>query len=469
MADDIHNDDPASESGPGGSRGAPAAGARDRVWGGVDRLGYRRRMSRLGARRPRAARDSGKGSGPSTGDDRVRGARLSGAGLSDAGRSGDPYDALSPRVWEAVLWALAFSGMGQMYNGRPKRGVASVLLPAGLLVTAAWTHSTVFYLMAFWAGACTAPTVLLLFAGLVGWVPMSHPAIWMGLPVKAALVLEAGYGAYRMRRAGEVARRPRFARSAYLGALSVLLLVWIFSLGLVSVRQPDMSPVVEPGDHLVVDRLAFGLQIPLIGVRIGGRAIRRGERVVVLDPKGSGRLLVRRVFGKAGDRIVFGLAAGPGGVQQPLLGRAGAQPTPVLWLPWPGPCVYALSPQRRRPRHNYVRCLSFVEVLDKARYRVSYRRVLQSASPGGQSNSESVTQSGSSSQSGSAKGKSWEGTVPRGHLFLMADNRTGVDSRRWGPVSERRIRGQPLAVIWSSDPLEGVRWHRMGQKLVDWH
>ena len=56
----------------------------------------------------------------------------------------------------------------------------------------------------------------------------------------------------------------------------------------------------------MVDRTAYGLQLPLIGVRIGGSPIRRGDRVAVLDPDGSGRLLIRRVFAVAGDRVMFG-------------------------------------------------------------------------------------------------------------------------------------------------------------------
>ena len=222
-----------------------------------------------------------------------------------------------------------------------------------------------------------------------------------------------------------------------------------------------MNPWLEPGDRVVVDRLAYGLQLPLVGLRIGGRDPGRGDPVALLDPDGSGNLLVRRVFAVAGDRVGFTTLAPPTGdasataapagsqdatgppvpLRLPLLGRGGALPMPTAWAPWAGPCVYALEVAKRRGGGNYARCLAFQEINDGASYVVSYPRQPAGHSP-------------------------WVGRIPKGKIYLRADNRAaGRDSRHWGPVSLRRIRGRHRVVLWSTDPLEGIRWHRMLRRL----
>ncbi len=341
---------------------------------------------------------------------------------------------------------MAFSGLGQLHNGRLIRAVLSVALPAGLLLAAAVTGSATVYLMAFVAGAFTAPSVVTLLAVAAGWVHLGHPALLLGLPVKAVMVGEAALDAFQMRRrpAPPVRRHRRLARSVYMGAVGSLVLIWMFTTATTTVTRPAMSPALEPGDHLVVDRMAWGLQLPLIGVRLGGPPMRRGELVAVLDPDGSGRLLVRRVFAVAGDRVGFGPPAGPLSIRQPMIGPGGRPLVPVVWLPWPGPCVYALEVRRRKKNANYERCHAFVERVGKRSVVVSY-----------------PIAHARHRQSGYK-----EGVVGKGKVYLLSDNRgTGSDSRHWGPVSTRRIRGRPTAVLLSTDPLEGIRWHRMGMRL----
>jgi len=174
--------------------------------------------------------------------------------------------------------------------------------------------------------------------------------------------------------------------------------------------------------------------------------MRRGERVAVLDPDGSGRLLIRRIFAVAGDRVDFGPPAGPHGIRQPMVSRSGSVVTPVLWLPWRGPCVFALETKLRKKDSNYARCRAFLEHHEGRSFVVSYPTTR-----------------------GPHRGKPYKrGKVGRGQVYLLADNRGAVrDSRHWGPVSTRRIRGRPVTVLWSSDPLEGLRWHRMGLRIQD--
>lgn len=59
--------------------------------------------------------------------------------------------------------------------------------------------------------------------------------------------------------------------------------------------------------------------------------------------------------------------------------------------------------------------------------------------------------------------RSWD--VPEGHLVLACDNRStadALDSREVGTLPLEAVIGRPGPVVWSSDPVRGVRLDRLG-------
>lgn len=70
-----------------------------------------------------------------------------------------------------------------------------------------------------------------------------------------------------------------------------------------TVPSGSMQPTVHEGDHIAVNKLAYGLRVPFTHVRLVSFDGPAHGDVVVLDSPEDGRVLLKRVAALPGDRV----------------------------------------------------------------------------------------------------------------------------------------------------------------------
>ena len=190
----------------------------------------------------------------------------------------------------------------------------------------------------------------------------------------------------------------------------------------------SMEPTILVGDHILVNKVAYGLRIPrtIAGLPVPGlssgkylvhlAAIHHGDILVFESPRERGLDLIKRVIGLPGDRVQ---------VIDGAVWRNGERiADPHAFYSASGTARSAFSPTDnfppRDPRHPEV-------------------------DPG-------------------------PVVVPPGKLFMMGDNRDdSFDSRFWGFADENDVEGRAVAIYlsWDHDGagMLPIRWNRFGKVL----
>jgi signal peptidase I len=202
---------------------------------------------------------------------------------------------------------------------------------------------------------------------------------------------------------------------AILIAFALAIFLRTFMIQAYKIPSGSMEPTLLIGDHILVDKLAYGLRMPdsFFGLTplaaeipygkyvLNWAHVHRGDVVVFVFPPDPSKDFIKRVIAVGGDTVAV-----KGGVVY-LNGAGISDPHAYLEIP----------PQDRSP--------------------------------------------------GSLRDNFGPVTVPADKLFMMGDNRDrSYDSRFWGFVPRKDVEGHAFIIYWSWDSdgssLIPLRWSRFG-------
>jgi len=299
------------------------------------------------------------------------------------------------KPWLAMLASALMPGLGQVYNGKLVKALSIITFLAAMVPLSSWL-------------AVIGPKRILLY-NVVFFVLL--------------MLLIYGFGIFD---AGRDARRlgsgfiPKPCNRSYIYAIFMVLGAVIFYslsiyrsqhlLQLVRIPSHAMLPNVFPGEYLLVDK-----RIHCNSCR---SRVQNGQMVIFHDPNQPAKLMLRRIIGIPGDKIVFK-------DQQIFLNG-----------------VPTRSIQKSEFNHAELNKLlethsAWREKNNKAVYNVMWAN--------------------------HDKSQDFSVTVPQGKVFVMSDNRDDVnDSRSYGNVAIDQLTGVAEQVGFSSSQLHGIRWWRIG-------
>lgn len=216
-------------------------------------------------------------------------------------------------------------------------------------------------------------------------------------------------------------RAWEWARSI-LAAFVLFLMIRTFLVEAFRIPTGSMENTLLVGDFLLVNKAIFGGRVPFTRVRLPAFASpRRGDVVVFVPPHDPGRNYVKRLIAVPGDTVAMRDKA-----------------LVVNGSPQAEPYARHDDPNDVRSRQMTWQC----EYLAGAHGDCSPSR------------------------------DSWGPlVVPDDQYLVLGDNRDdSEDSRYWGFVPRDAIRGRPLFIYYSFEPLSprplpwltGVRWQRVG-------
>ena len=213
--------------------------------------------------------------------------------------------------------------------------------------------------------------------------------------------------------------------------VAFLLFVSIRAVGVEAFKIPtsSMENTLLVGDFLLVNKAVYGAEIPGVGLRLPALAEpERGDVIVFNPPHEPSKNYVKRLVGVPGDTLEM---------RDKVLyvnGHAVREPY-ARYIDHAGDAVH--------PSMRWQRGHLLADPPSARRYHPSR--------------------------------DTWGPlVVPEGRFFVLGDNRdNSEDSRYWGFVERKAIRGRPWIVYYSFDPrgsdaapwLNAVRWTRVGEEI----
>lgn len=214
---------------------------------------------------------------------------------------------------------------------------------------------------------------------------------------------------------------PRFRRLWRTWWPSLVIVVGVLSFRSAvadwyDVPTGSMQPTIYEGDRILVDRTAFSLRIPLLGLEVARRGEPARGDVVTLTSPYDGTRLVKRIVGVPGDVISM------------RDGRLFINARDVPYAPRPDALPWRLPPDD--DAHHVL----LTEELPGHAHAVMLTPARQAPRDFGPV------------------------TVPDNSFLVMGDNRDdSFDSRYFGFVSRDELQGQVLGIVASVDRDRGWR------------
>ena len=212
-------------------------------------------------------------------------------------------------------------------------------------------------------------------------------------------------------------------------AIILSLVVRAFFIEAFKIPSGSMEHTLLVGDFLIVNKLAYGAEVPFTGQRLPAlKAPARGDIVVFQFPADPTKNYVKRLIGLPGDTVRMRRGT------MIVNGVAQAERYVERTMPWE---------DRRTDEFAWQRRFLALDPVTALRYRPTR--------------------------------DTWGPIlVPPHQLFVLGDNRdNSSDSRYWGFVADSLLRGQPLLVYFSYAPdssqrfawLTRIRWARLGERI----
>ena len=189
-------------------------------------------------------------------------------------------------------------------------------------------------------------------------------------------------------------------------AVLIAAIVRTFIIAPFKIPSGSMVPTIEVGDHIFATMFSYGIPVPFTDVKLAPSPIQRGDIIIFPFPGDPSVDYIKRVIGLSGDTVEMK------GEQVTINGQPLSEP------------YASYDPQVLRARQL----------------------------------------------SGQAPPHFGPVRVPAGHLFMMGDNRfNSSDSRFWGFVDEKTVKGQGWVIYFSHNPdegwFEGYRFGRIAQVI----
>jgi signal peptidase I len=213
--------------------------------------------------------------------------------------------------------------------------------------------------------------------------------------------------------------------------ISVVLFFGIktFLVEAFKIPSGSMERTLLVGDFLLVNKVVYGAELPLVSKRLPGlRRPTRGDVIVFEWPKDRSKNFVKRLVGLPGDTLAMrdGILIRNGvALAEPYVSHSDPEADPV----W----------EEFRWQSNFL--------VKTAGAAVAYHPSRNNWGPL---------------------------VVPQAQYFVLGDNRdNSLDSRYWGFVPDSLLRGRPEVVYFSFAPdsstdfawLAKVRWTRLGERV----